>query len=336
MSLQTRLEALVAAIGADIKTLRTTGFAATVTQEDWHLVGAAGEPAFLNGWVNYDAVAQIRAAFKKTPDGRVVLGGLIKNGTTGPIFTLPVGYRPTMPGAVGSLRYAATASTAATAPRPFIGVDSAGLVQAYNVADGTAWVDLSGVEFDIGQTTFPAGKSVIPTVTALPAGPTDGQEVYFQTAAMKVDGVKWHLQYDALAPGLYKWIYLGGAKLVSEILTSETSASVSYANLATTGPFIALPLAGDYDIAVGAVTANNSAGVSTLMSYAIGAAAAVDADRVIHQEPSAGANNYEQCYRMRRKTGLAAATLVAKYSTGGAGTGTWANRFMVAVPVRVG
>jgi len=61
----------------------------------WHNVGASGEPAFQNGWTNYNAPQFPAAAFRRGPDGFVHLKGLIANGTVGTnIFTLPAGYRP--------------------------------------------------------------------------------------------------------------------------------------------------------------------------------------------------------------------------------------------------
>ncbi len=62
--------------------------------EAWRIVGATGEPAFQNGWVNY-APGFTQAAFWKDPWGTVHLKGLVKNGSpaTSTIFTLPAGYR---------------------------------------------------------------------------------------------------------------------------------------------------------------------------------------------------------------------------------------------------
>lgn len=62
--------------------------------EAWKLVGAVGQPAFQNSWVNFGS-GFADAAFYKDPDGWVHLRGLVKNGTNqATIFTLPVGYRP--------------------------------------------------------------------------------------------------------------------------------------------------------------------------------------------------------------------------------------------------
>lgn len=61
----------------------------------WHYVGAAGEPAFVSPWVNYDTNQFMGARFRRE-SGSVRIEGLVKNGTAnGVVFTLPVGFRPT-------------------------------------------------------------------------------------------------------------------------------------------------------------------------------------------------------------------------------------------------
>jgi hypothetical protein len=87
----------VPAVGEYTVVVSAPGQQATlnITMDGWHIVGAAGEPAFQGGWQNYDAPAMRPARFRKFPDGRVALGGLIKGGSAGVVaFTLPVGYRP--------------------------------------------------------------------------------------------------------------------------------------------------------------------------------------------------------------------------------------------------
>ena len=61
--------------------------------EAFHEIGAAGEPSFQNSWVNDDP-ASASGAFYKDPLGIVHLKGVLKSGTNGDIFFLPVGYRP--------------------------------------------------------------------------------------------------------------------------------------------------------------------------------------------------------------------------------------------------
>jgi hypothetical protein len=59
----------------------------------WHYVGAAGEPAFQNNWMNYGG-SDVPLRFKLLPDGSLKVEGVIKNGTAITVFTLPAGYRP--------------------------------------------------------------------------------------------------------------------------------------------------------------------------------------------------------------------------------------------------
>lgn len=71
------------------------GSSVGVAPEPWHVVGSPGEPAFQNGWVNYDTGTNAQASFYKDPHGVVRVKGLVKNGViNAPVFTLPVGYRP--------------------------------------------------------------------------------------------------------------------------------------------------------------------------------------------------------------------------------------------------
>jgi hypothetical protein len=62
---------------------------------DWINVGDAGAPAFANSWVNSGGTDE-PAAFRISPDGRVDIKGIVKNGTgvNTTIFTLPPGFRP--------------------------------------------------------------------------------------------------------------------------------------------------------------------------------------------------------------------------------------------------
>jgi microcystin-dependent protein len=83
----------VAGAWVDQNWKQSTGMA---TMDAMHIVGNPNEPAFQNGWVNYDIANFNPCGFRKYPDGKVRLKGLIKSGTVGgpPIFNLPPGYRP--------------------------------------------------------------------------------------------------------------------------------------------------------------------------------------------------------------------------------------------------
>lgn len=60
----------------------------------WHTVGAAGEPAFQNGWGTPSA-STVPVKFRKDGLGNVTISGNTSGGASGSvIFTLPLGYRP--------------------------------------------------------------------------------------------------------------------------------------------------------------------------------------------------------------------------------------------------
>jgi hypothetical protein len=114
------------------------------TDEDftpWREIGAAGEPAFQNSWVNFGGVDDHEtAAFWQQSDGWVRLKGLIKDGTATDgttIFTLPSGYRPV------STQTFVTWTNAATA---VIRISSLGNVQCHANCSSVS-LSLNGIAF---------------------------------------------------------------------------------------------------------------------------------------------------------------------------------------------
>jgi hypothetical protein len=124
----------------DTETVLQTASVAAVPMDAWHTIGGGGEPAFTNGWVNYSA-SEPDAGFRKYPDGRVRLKGIVKNGTVGantPFFTLPAGYRPP----TGARRYAVHSATNYAE----VEINTSGNVYATTGSNG--FIDLSPIEFD--------------------------------------------------------------------------------------------------------------------------------------------------------------------------------------------
>src|SRR3990167_2505919 len=70
----------------------TQGGRAAGSDEGWHEVGAASEPAFQNSWAN-NVVGDATAAFRKLTSGLVVIKGGIQSGSASgtTVFTLPAG-----------------------------------------------------------------------------------------------------------------------------------------------------------------------------------------------------------------------------------------------------
>lgn len=175
----------------------------------------------------------------------------------------------------------------------------------------------------------------VPVVTALPGTPYDGQEIRF--LADSTNGVVWHLKYRAGSASAYKWEFLGGGRLTDNIVTQQGTNSAAYVGLATAGPSVTVPLAGDFLVEIGAqVDVGNILGGVAAMSYDIGANAASDNDRIILGSVSSGTVQPGSLSRLKRQNGiLAAAALVAKYKST-AGTSNFTNRWMAVTPIRVG
>lgn len=158
-------------------------------------------------------------------------------------------------------------------------------------------------------------------------------EVYLEVDS--TNGIQWHLAYES-GETTYKWRFLGGPPMYSEVATSETTTSGTYAALATAGPAITLPRAGDFDVEIGCtVTESSVNSQEVFMSYDIGGTGAVDADAIELIAPLGQSGNGASIHRLRRKTALTAVALTAKYRATGGATGTWWKRWMAVRPVRV-
>jgi hypothetical protein len=148
-------------------------------------------------------------------------------------------------------------------------------------------------------------------------------------------GAVWHLRYRSASASAYKWELVGGSLVSAEVTTQQGTASITYVALATAGPLITVPLAGDYDVEIafyGTAGASNAA----YMSYDIGATGATDSDAAYCVDTLGG--GYATGIKKRRKTALAASTtLTSKYrSTSGAATAVFRERRMFVKPIRVG
>lgn len=177
--------------------------------------------------------------------------------------------------------------------------------------------------------------AVVPTlVTSLPGSPADGQEVFYVADA--TNGVTWHLRYRSASASTYKWEFVGGSELIAEVSASETTTSGAYTNLATVGPEIIAPLAGDYLLGIsGLLTPANFAGSQAFMSVQIGGAAAQDVDSISSTTPAAAAMADSAARRIRRNVPTAGLSVIARYKFAGVSPALFARRVISLVPVRV-
>jgi hypothetical protein len=123
--------------------------------DTWHTVGAASEPAFLNGWV---ITSGYPVQFRKDPLGKVQIRGMVAGGTVGTsVFLLPAGYRPA--GGTMSMEFANIVNATAVC-RTIVQAD--GNVVAYASNSNHSFANL---EFDTDSVTQ------MPTGPQGPAGP---------------------------------------------------------------------------------------------------------------------------------------------------------------------
>lgn len=182
------------------------------------------------------------------------------------------------------------------------------------------------------------GKSdfMPPIRTTLPAPAYDGQEIAYMPDPSNTQGngsVVWLLKYRASDN---KWYFIGGSPLHVEVAAEESRASTSYGVLGTAGPSITLPLAGDYMVEQGAAVYTAGTNSYIYMSYDIGATAASDLDAL--EMRGTGTGNLPQMAgsRRKRKTGLAAGTVLASRYRASVTSAAFKNRWMAVTPLRLG
>jgi microcystin-dependent protein len=261
----------------DIETVSQVASIVAQPIETWHQVGAAGEPAFQNSWVNFDVATMSPVGFKKFPDGRVRLRGQVKTGTAGlVIFTLPAGYRPPL-----RQDFAPSGSPPGPAPPVGIAILADGTVVPSS-SQGNARVSLDGMEFDT-ETVGAYAPGVIgpPTVTSLPLQPLDGQECYyrFTPTATPANAIPlfWHLRYDLVTA---KWYPVNDPVPLEAFFAAGVSTSMgsgAWGTYDANDPRVTTPLPGIYDIETG--TSETYAGVAINMNVGIGINGTVIPDR---------------------------------------------------------
>lgn len=169
-----------------------------------------------------------------------------------------------------------------------------------------------------------------PYVTELPVSPQDGDEVYFLADPSR--GFVWHLRYQRTAPTSFLWNFAGGGALVADTVADQGTTSTSYADIATVGPTVTIPLGGEYTVSFGAHSYSDGAN-SNFVSPALGTSAFdVNSSQVDH----ASANKLLCHARTLPATTLNRGdTVTLKYKVG-AGSGQFRWRWLVVTPIRVG
>ena len=193
-------------------------------------------------------------------------------------------------------------------------IDSTNSIHIRMLYTGGAWVEI--------------GK--VPIVTAIPAVAYQGYQIIYDTGTA---GIRWHFVYDSSDGTTYPWLFIGGPPLRSDVATSQSRANAAYGALATAGPSLTNPLAGDWDLGTGARVTSPS-GELAMYSYTIAGGAALDVDAVFLGGSASTVDGYT--HRINRRTSVSASTaFVANYRSSGGASATFENRYMTLTPVRV-
>jgi len=178
----------------------------------------------------------------------------------------------------------------------------------------------------------------VPVVRLGPcAAGNDGQTVFLRTPAMAAQGVTWRMRCNSASASAYKWEFIGGAPLMSQVDTGDVlaAATTTYSSLATSGPTLVAPAEGDYTVSFGFRGSGSTVNQTAAMSYALGAAAPSDADALEIDLP---ANLGTAASKERIERAVADETAIsARYRHNQAtSTVTFGDRWLRVVPIRLG
>jgi hypothetical protein len=208
----------------------------------------------------------------------------------------------------------------------FPGADAACQVYFENAWTPQFWMAYLGPNVALG--------AVIPPTygTSLPASPADGQE------AILVDSLtnptyQWRFRYNAGSTSPYKWEFIGGADAVVTNITAESTTTVgSWLDLATVGPRVIVPRAGEYDVQTGAGGYHSVASATIWISSYIGTATAGSGQGTLCPAANQRVNFL---VKSERWTLAAGDDIRMRYHNSTAGTASWIDRAIRVKPVRV-
>lgn len=226
---------------------------------------------------------------------------------------------PTIVDAAGDL---IVASAADTVQRLAKGSDGQ-VLTAQAAAPGVGWA-----------TPAAGGGGAAPGYgTTLPASPTDGQE-YILVDSVTNPSYQWRFRYNAGSASPHKWEFVGGTMLSAIVTTTESRNATTYGDLATVGPQVTVPRAGEYQIEL---WSHAHGGGSTLVqpwiAAKLGAAATSDADGLLI---SYTGNEDSRTQIWTRRTLAASDVVKMQYrSEATAAAAAWWERRLAVTPLRI-
>jgi len=169
--------------------------------------------------------------------------------------------------------------------------------------------------------------------TTLPASPADGQEAIL-VDSLTNPSYQWRFRYNASSTSAYKWEFIGGPDAYARNDNDETTATVgSWVDLATIGPQIVVPRAGEYLAHATSDGYCSVAGVSSL-AIALGLSGSVVATSFM-TVPTSGVSNVMAIAAYRFTCAASDAVRMRYYNATASNTAHWQRRALTVQPVRV-
>jgi hypothetical protein len=204
------------------------------------------------------------------------------------------------------------ASAADTVQRLAKGTDGQ-VLTAQAAAPGVGWAT-------------PAAAGGAPSYGTTPPTAVDGAEWIYPVG----NGVLWRFRYNAGSASAYKWEFVGGSGLAHDVATGEgSSTAATWLNLATNGPLVTIPRAGEYRVAFGAITTNTQV---TANNTGVAVGDTTPFASVLVSIPGV---NYQVPVSSEVPRTFAANDILKLRYYFAAGTGTWSSRWLRVIPVRV-
>jgi len=178
---------------------------------------------------------------------------------------------------------------------------------------------------------------IIPVVSVLPLTPADGEEVYFQNAGMKADGVMWRLRFQADGDGPHKWHYVGGDWWIAnagEALSDTNQGSTVYLDFTIPGPSIAIPLKGQWNVAFEGFLSGTQA-TYYWMTPKFGTGNPSDANSLQWWGDTGNETHFFSRELTRRQVNTEGTIVKLQYKVGG-GSASYSQRLLKIRPARVG
>ena len=187
-------------------------------------------------------------------------------------------------------------------------------------------------------TSAVVAASLVPTVTALPSTPQDGQVIDYLADA--TNGIVWRLKYRAASASAYKWEWVGGSDLQAAygpLDTWSSFAANSWGSISANDPRLTLPaLGGDYIIHHGVGTMWGNANGNTFVGVSISGANPAAPPCLEVASPGSDASYKSGAVSFRRNAVSSGAVITQVYRTGALQDLTRAAAFINVRPIRVG